>query len=174
MTLSGGEPLMHGTFSIALLKAAKEHGLHTCVETSGYAGWEVVEAFAAFTDVFLYDYKLTDPEKHRQYIGVDNRLILENLQKLCEMGVSVILRCPIIPGINDDDGHLQALTELSNRYASIVEVNIMPYHNTAAGKIPQIGYTGATWIQPSMTKQETAQIHARLKAMGLTKLNPNA
>lgn len=174
LTVSGGEPLMQGNGCASLLKEAKKAGLHTCIETTGYAKWETVQAVAEFTDIFLFDYKLTDPQKHKRYIGVDNRLILENLRRLCEINTKIILRCPIIPGINNDDAHLQALTDLSNQYDAIQEVNIMPYHNIAAGKLPQIGYAGETWIQPSMTKQETAEIHTKLFAMGCKKLNPTA
>lgn len=174
ITLSGGEPFLQEENTVALLREAKKEGLHTCVETSGFAKWELIRDASTYIDIFLFDYKLTDPELHRQYIGVDNRLILQNLRNLCESGSSIILRCPIIPGVNDNDSHLQAITDLSNQYDAIREVNIMPYHDTAVSKIPQIGYMGNTWIKPSMKREDTKNIHEKLFSMGCTKLNPTA
>ncbi len=174
ITLSGGEPFLQEENTTALLREAKKEGLHTCVETSGYAKWEIIRDASAYVDIFLFDYKLTDPEVHRKFIGVDNQLILQNLRNLCDLGAHIILRCPIIPGINDNDLHLQAITDLSNQYKAIQEVNIMPYHDTAVSKIQQIGYTGNTWIKPSMKKADTKNIHEKLFSMGCTKLNPTA
>lgn len=174
ITLSGGEPFLQGENTVALLKEAKKEGLHTCVETSGYAKWEILRDASTYVDIFLFDYKLTDPAMHRKYIGVDNHLILQNLRNLCDLGASIILRCPIIPDINDNDPHLQAITDLSNDYHAIREVNIMPYHDTAVSKIQQIGYAGNTWIKPSMKKENVRNIHEKLFSMGCTKLNPTA
>ena len=81
MTLSGGEPMFQFDFTYELLKRAKENGLHTCIETCGFAKWEQYEKIADLVDIFLFDYKETDPGKHKEFTGVTNELILENLKK---------------------------------------------------------------------------------------------
>lgn len=100
ITLSGGEPLLQGAFAAEILKAAKENGLHTCVETSGCGSKEVLKSVAEYTDLLLYDYKVTGEERHRALIGISESVVLENLALLEELGKKVILRCPLIPGVN--------------------------------------------------------------------------
>jgi pyruvate formate lyase activating enzyme len=97
MTVSGGDPLMCPDFTRSLVKAAKERGLHVCIETSGYAKWEDVAALIPFVDLFLWDFKESDPARHKQFTGVDNARILANLEGLDRARARVILRCPIIP-----------------------------------------------------------------------------
>ena len=139
MTLSGGEPLYQPEFTLALLAAAKLSGLHTCVETSGAADYEIIERCAAYTDIFLYDIKETDPERHRAVAGVSNKLIIQNLENLDKTGASVILRCPIIPGLNDRDDHFMAVGALAERLFNVTGVDVMPYHPLGLSKAEAIG-----------------------------------
>ena len=134
MTLSGGEPMMQFEFALELMKKAKESGLHTCMETCGFADSEKYREIAEYTDIFLFDYKITNPEDHKKYTGVSNEKILKNLFMLDEMGKNTVLRCPIIPTINDNDEHLFAIAETANRLRNILEVNIEPYHPLGSGK----------------------------------------
>ena len=109
--LSGGEPLMQPDFIIDFLRTLKEKGVHTCVDTSGFASQEAYRSILPYTDLFLYDLKISDPEKHRKYTGKDNKSILRNLEFLMKQSRSeLIRRCPVIPGVNDDRGHFRFLT----------------------------------------------------------------
>ncbi len=140
MTLSGGEPLTHGEFSIELLRAAKENGLHTCVETSGFGNSELLAEMASYTDLFLFDYKITGDEAHKKLCGVPQTPILNNLELLCSLGASIILRCPLIPDINGTDDHMEGIarTALSHNN-SIKNIHIEPYHRLGITKAAQLG-----------------------------------
>lgn len=139
MTLSGGEPMVHFEFLCELLPKAKRTGLHLCIETCGYAPWEQYERILPWMDLFLYDIKATDPEKHRQFTGVTNEQILENLRKLDAAGGKTILRCPLVPGVNDDEAHLLAIAELANSLKNVQEINLEPYHPLGVGKCARLG-----------------------------------
>jgi glycyl-radical enzyme activating protein len=139
LTLSGGEPLAQPDFALALLGAARAEGIHTCVETCGQVPPHILESAAAKTDLFLYDLKETDPERHRDYTGAGNDRILENLSALDQMGARVILRCPIIPGLNDRPDHFESISAIAGRLDNLLEIHLMPFHPYAAHKSTQIG-----------------------------------
>lgn len=139
MTLSGGEPMAQFAFTKELLTAAKEKGLHTCMETCGYASWDHYDSIRELVDIFLFDYKLTDPALHKQYTGVTNERILENLRKLDAAGAATILRCPIIPTINDTADHLAGIAKTANSLQNILEINIEPYHPLGSSKLQMLG-----------------------------------
>ena len=138
LTLSGGEVLAQFDFAYDLLKLAKEHGLHTCAETCGFTETEKLMQLAPLVDLFLYDWKCTDPALHRQYTGADNRKIRENLYILNEIGATVILRCPIIPGVNDNEVHFSGIAELANRLDCIIAVELEPYHALGIDKAKRL------------------------------------
>lgn len=139
VTISGGEPMSQFEFSLSLMRAFKENGLHTAMETCGYAKEEYFRQIAPYTDLFLYDYKLTDAKKHKECTGVDNELILSNLKMLDSMGKSIILRCPIIPTINDTEEHFEGIAKIANELKNILEINIEPYHPLGSGKAENLG-----------------------------------
>ena len=112
VTFSGGEPLMQRSFLLALLRACRERDIHTVVDTSGYTNWEALDSIREYTNLFLYDLKLMDNERHKQYTGVSNELILQNLKLLSERGHPVYVRIPLIPGVNDDEPSLCESAEL--------------------------------------------------------------
>lgn len=143
MTLSGGEPLHSFEFSYELLKAAKEKCVHTCIETSGYADTEKILKIARFTDLFLYDFKLSDETLHKKYISVGNKLIKKNLLSLDKAGKDIILRCPIIPGINDNASHFDGIAEIANSLEHIVGIDIEPYHALGVTKLSRLGKDAA-------------------------------
>lgn len=120
VTISGGEPLLQSDFVLALFKACKQEGIHTCLESSFYANWNRIEKVALYTDLFISDIKLMDSGAHKRYTGVDNRLILDNLRRLSKSDKDLILRIPVIPTINDDFANIEATanfieTELNGR-----------------------------------------------------------
>jgi len=140
MTLSGGEPLMQGAFAIELMKAAKENGLHTCIETSGFGSAEVLTEIASYTDLFLLDYKVTGDEAHKKLCGVPQTPILHNLDLLDRLGASIVLRCPLIPDINGTAEHMEGIAKtVLSHPGSIKEIHIEPYHRLGISKAAQLG-----------------------------------
>ncbi len=134
MTLSGGEPLLQADFSRNLLKACKESGIHTAVDTCGHAGWDVLSAIAEHADLFLYDLKVVDDVKHRKFTAVSNRLILDNLTRLSQIGVKVVVRFPFIPGVNDNEKDILKLGRLVSSLRSVKELSILAYHKGGVEK----------------------------------------
>ncbi|MDO9542777.1 MAG: glycyl-radical enzyme activating protein [Kiritimatiellia bacterium] len=153
MTLSGGEPLAQHEFSKALLRAAKKDKIHTAMETCGYAPFTAYAAILDDVDLFLYDYKETDPALHRKFTGVDNALILENLFKIDQRGGRIILRCPIIPGLNDRADHFAGMATTANKLKNIVEIQVLPYHPLGESKSARLGKKYALAGKPFVGKE---------------------
>ncbi len=138
MTLSGGEPTVQFDFCLALLRAAKEEGISTCLDTCGQVSWEKLEALLPFTDIFHYDFKHYDPQKLKRWTGADAALVEGNLQKLLSRGCRVILRCPIIPGVNDTPEHFAAIDRFSAD-SRILATEQLPYHSIGVSKALDLG-----------------------------------
>jgi pyruvate formate lyase activating enzyme len=138
LTVSGGEPTAQYAFCAALLGAAKAERIHTCLDTCGELDWPRLDALRPSVDVFLYDYKATDPSRHRALTGIAPDLPIANLARLLEAGACVRLRCPLVPGVNDDSKHLAAIAALGRRYPQLA-IDLMPYHEAAMGKYDDLG-----------------------------------
>jgi pyruvate formate lyase activating enzyme len=138
VTFSGGEPLSQPEFLLALLRACKEKEIHTAVDTCGFAPWEIYDRIDKNANLFLYDLKLMDDERHRACTGVSNQLILENLRQLSERGSDICLRVPIIPGVNDDDGDIRQIGEFAASLPHLNRVDILPYHHIAVEKYERL------------------------------------
>lgn len=134
VTLSGGEPLMQAQFSAEILKAYKAQGYHTAVDTCGYVNSKVLKNVAVFTDLFLYDLKHPDPGEHLKFTNAKLDLILKNLQLLISLKKQVIVRIPVIPGINDQVEHFHKFIEIIKTIGGIQEVHLLPYHAMANNK----------------------------------------
>lgn len=151
-TLSGGEPLAQPEFTLALLEECKRAELHTCIDTSGIASPSVVEAAAAMADMWLYDVKLADPEMHRNFVGVRNDVVISNLKLLGRLGAAVIVRIPLIPGINDSDSELSGIARLLNAVEGRkpIYLHLLPYHRLGAEKYDRLGmnYTLGDVLEP--------------------------
>jgi pyruvate formate lyase activating enzyme len=139
LTITGGEPMLQLEFTLELLKAAQAEGIHACLETCGWASQRAYQSVLPFVNLFLFDYKATDPETHRQLTGVDNALILANLDFLYQNGASILLRCPLIPGVNDDPGHLAGIAALDRKYPNLAGIELLPYHNIGNSKYERYG-----------------------------------
>lgn len=170
LTVSGGEPMMQFAGLRELLEQAKQERYHICLDTSGYAAAQRYREIAPYVDIFLFDYKLTDPNAHKVYTGVEQQLILENLDMLCALGKRVFLRCPIIPGINTNEAHYRAIAALSQKYPAIEQVNLMMYHDMAKGKAPQIGTQYALAAVKTMDEASKAHVYEQVQAAGCQKL----
>ncbi|MDD4639730.1 MAG: glycyl-radical enzyme activating protein [Bacteroidales bacterium] len=135
VTFSGGEPLMQPAFLKALLVACKKEGLHTAVDTSGYAKLSVIQDIAAYTDLFLYDLKLMDDQAHQFFTAVSNKLILDNLIYLLENRHPLRIRIPVIPEVNfNQENTTECLQFLAAHPGNIQGVDLLPYHNMANQK----------------------------------------
>jgi len=166
MTLSGGEPLASHCrdFSLELLQKAKAAGLHTAVETCGFVPAATLEAAIPFVDLFLFDIKTVNPAKHASLTGVDNRVILENLERLNQRmrPSSIILRCPIVPGINDSSEELRGIGELAERLEHVTSIDVEPYHPLGVGKARRLGLSIHETDFPS--SDYTASVLAQIAA----------
>lgn len=171
ITISGGEPMMQFEALLDFVKKAKEKGLHICLDTCGYSQTEKYRYISEYVDLFLFDYKITEESEHQKYTGVSNTLILKNLDYLCRNGNDVFLRCPIIPGINDNEKHYLAIAELSKKYSNIRQVNLMAYHDMAKGKATQIGETYPLEYLKTIEKKEREKINQTVRNLGCLKLS---
>ncbi len=133
VTLTGGEPTFQADFAYAVLALCRQAGIHTAIETCGYAPWEKLERLASVTDLFLFDLKHPDDEMHRRYTGVSNRLILENLARLIESGAELVVRVPLIPGCNDSPSTVKA-TGLKALELGARRISLLPFNPASAGK----------------------------------------
>ena len=139
VTFSGGEPLMQTAFLKNMLMACQNRGIHTAVDTAGYTSWKTLEDVSHYTNLFLYDLKLMDDNKHKTYIGVSNKIILDNLNKLNLCHNNIHLRIPLIPGVNDDDENIEKTIDFIARLENIKKINILPYHETGKHKYMSLG-----------------------------------
>ena len=139
VTFSGGEPLLQRKFLAEVLSACRAHDIHTVVDTSGFASWETFESIRGDVNLFLYDLKSMDAERHRRYTGVPNELILSNLRRLDEVGACCVVRIPLVPGVNDDEQNLRKSGEFLSELKNLVAVDLMGYHDIAQGKYDALG-----------------------------------
>jgi len=159
VTFSGGEPMFQFPFALSLAKRLKKEGVHICMETSGYAPVKNFKEIAPLIDLVLFDYKATSPSEHEKFTGVDNKLILENLDYLYSTGCEIILRCPLIQGVNDSQDHLRGIARLNMRYPNLQGVEVMAYHNLGISKSEQIGQPSLINVKTSDEEQKRTWIH---------------
>lgn len=138
VTFSGGEPLQQAGFLAAALSLARAQGLHTAVDTCGFAPAAELEQVARETDLFLYDLKLIDDGRHQAWTGVSNRRILENLRRLAASHGRLWIRIPVVPGVNDDEESARQAVRVLGDLAGILEVQLLPYHGTAEAKFRRL------------------------------------
>ncbi len=139
ITFSGGEPLAQPQFLKAALKEAQRRGIHTAIETSSYARWDEYRPILENIDLVLTDIKHMDDREHQRLTGVSNRLILENLQKISNLGIPLRLRLPLIPGLNDSEDNLKATADFVQQLNNVQSLDILPYHRLGEMKWRQLG-----------------------------------
>ena len=139
LTISGGEPLMQPGFTGEVFRKAKENGIHTALDTSGYASWDVIEDIMEHVDLVLYDIKQMDSERHKEFTGVSNELIIKNLKKIDTKGKPIWVRIPTIPGLNDGEDNFRKIGELLSRIKHLERVDILRYHKLAESKYEHTG-----------------------------------
>lgn len=140
VTFSGGEPLYHLNDSMLdLFKILKSNEISIGIDTTGYVPFENLIKVFPFVDFFLWDLKHINPLKHKEYTGVDNATILDNLKKVADFGIDIYLRCPIIPGCNDDVEHIEGICKVAKQLKSLKEVHIIPVHHYGINRYVNLG-----------------------------------
>jgi len=167
VTLSGGEPLLQQDFLHALLQACKEKEIHTALDTCGFAPWEILDRVRGNVDLFLYDLKLMEDAKHLQFTGVSNKLILKNLQVLSSAGHHIILRLPVIPGINDDDDNVRHIAAFAAALPHLDGIDILPYHRIGLDKYSRLNMDYKLPEISSPSSDKIAAIAQTLRGFGL-------
>ncbi len=151
-TFSGGECMLQIDFLAEILRLCRENGVHTAVDTAGHVPFSFFERILPFTDLFLYDIKLMDPERHRQYTGVSNVLILSNLQRLLASGAKVWIRIPVIPGVNDQPEEMESIKQWLGHNGVPEKIELLPYHAMGENKYRAIGREPHIFPSPDAEK----------------------
>jgi len=137
VTFSGGEPLLQWEFVREVAAQCKSHGIHTALDTSGYVRWDTMEKVLEYIDLVLYDIKNMDSQKHEEWTGVSNALILDNAARTASK-VRTWIRVPLMPGYNDSESDLNRLAEFSARLG-VEKVSLLPYHRWGEQKYGRLG-----------------------------------
>lgn len=169
VTVSGGEPMLQNDFTGGILRECRNMGLHTALDTSGFAEWEKYEKVMKFVDLFLFDLKHMDSDASLESTGVRNELILENLKKLADQGASIQIRIPVIPGYNDSKKNLEETADLCRSLRPSVKlVQLLPYHRLGIAKYERIGKSYALSSVESPPKTLMGQYKKMFESFGLT------
>ena len=139
VTVSGGEPLFQSSFTAALLEKCRENGIHTAMETSGFADERVFLSVAKHCDLILFDIKETDEKLHLLYTGAPLHPIIRNLRIADQNKIPILIRAPLIPTLNDREAHLKSLADLRDSLENCLGLQIMPYHKTGSYKYELLG-----------------------------------
>lgn len=159
VTLSGGEPLMQPDFTLALLQACQAEGIHTAMETCGYASWDTLSELLPYLDMIFYDMKLLDPVRHKEATGRDNALILDNLKRLNQVyGGEIIVRIPYVPGYNDDIKAQEEIYRYVGCLKRVKHIEVMPYHRLGEGKYTGLGRAYDLSGVPQVKKQALSHL----------------
>ncbi len=169
VTFSGGEPLLYPKFLNEILDTCGELQIHRTVDTSGLTSTRTLLETAKRTDLFLYDLKLMDSEKHKQWTGAGNRRILQNLQALAETGADIQIRIPLIKGVNADEQNIEATAQFVLALPGPRKlINLLPYHDVAEGKSAKLGMTYEAEAMATPDKADLDRIVGQFALHGLT------
>ena len=167
VTFSGGEPTMQPAFLLELLRACREEGFHTAVDTSGMTERESLLRMAGYVDLFLYDIKFMDDEAHRKYTGASNARVLENLRALDEAGAEIVVRVPLIPGVNDDAEGMERLGGFVSDLRGVREVCLLPYHKAGTEKLGRLLGSREPFLSEPPADDKLEQVKGILESHGL-------
>ena len=154
VTCSGGECMLQIDFLEAFLRACRQAGLHTAVDTAGHVPYAFFERILPYTDLFLYDFKCYESETHRAYTGVGNEQIKENLARLLQTGTPVWIRIPVIAGVNDTEEQMRAIRAFLDAHGMPERVELLPYHAMGEHKYAAIGKEMPPFAAPDESRME--------------------
>ncbi len=170
VTLSGGEPLAQPEFAREILQGVRAMGVHTAMETCGYAPWENLLLLAPLLDTVFYDIKHMDPARHLELCGADNTLILENIRRLdaLDLPLEICVRIPLIPTLNDSDENLRQTATLAKSLRKISGLEILPYHRLGTDTYRLLGRPYALADLPAPSEEWLVNRLAFLKELELS------
>lgn len=170
VTVTGGEALAQPEFTAAVVTLCHRAGITTAVETCGAAPWSVMEPVLRETDTVLYDIKQMDSALHREFTGVGNEQILENLERISnETACAIWVRCPVVPGCNDTEENFHALGRfLLGKNIRCQEVHLLPYHNLGVGKRQELEPEGEGFVSRTPTEEEMERLRDIVRNYGFT------
>lgn len=149
LTLSGGESLAQPDFAVALLKAAKERGINTAMESTGFADFSVISRYLPYLDLYLMDIKHMNSAKHKEFTSQPNELILENARKITDAGTRLIVRTPVIPTFNATKEEIGEIAKFASSLKGVTQMHILPYHRIGTDKYKGLGREySLTGIEP--------------------------
>lgn len=166
VTVSGGEPLLQAVFLEEFLASCRAEALRTAVETCGFADPKALDRVRGYTDLFLYDLKVMDESRHQESTGRSNELILQNLTSLAENGSSIVVRVPVVPGVNDDPAQFAAIARFLHGLG-LARVDLLPYHAIGSAKYRRLGRTYGMNGVPPPSADRMAAIAAQLREAGM-------
>ncbi len=167
MTLSGGECLAQPEFSAALLKAAKEEGLTTAIESTAYADFSVIETLLPYLDCYLMDIKHTNQKKHEEYITKQNIRCLENAVRIAASGTRLIIRTPVIPNFNDTPEEIADIARFAKGLPNVNEMHLLPYHAMGADKYERLSRAYALKDTKPLSPEKMKQLLEVVENAGL-------
>lgn len=169
MTLSGGESLCQPEFALALLKEAKERGIHTAMESMACAKYEVIESILPYLDHYLMDIKHMDPVKHKEFTGKSNELMLENAMKVAKSGqTELTIRVPVVPTFNDTPKEIETIAKFAATLPGVKQLHLLPYHRLGQDKYEGLGRTYLmNDIVPPTTEQMQKLVERAAAVSGL-------
>lgn len=167
VTVSGGEPFEQPQFLLELLRSCKAWGIKTAVDTCGHVAPDLFRSVAEHVDLFLYDLKIIDGERHREFTGVGVESIHENLRWLAERGRAVVVRFPLLPGINDDDENIRAMGRFLTSLENQPRVDILPYHRAGVDKYDRLGREPRLPETQPPSEEMVGAVAQRLRDCGL-------
>lgn len=167
VTLSGGEPLSQPEFTGEVARRCKARGIPVALDTSGFASWEVVEGVLDSVDLVLYDIKSMDPILHRELTGVPNDIILDNARRISLAGLALVLRVPVIPGLNDSPENLRALAEFARGLPRLSGVDLLPYHRLGLPKYSMLGMESRVQGLQQPSREYITKVQESIEACGV-------
>ena len=167
LTLSGGEALTQPDFAVALLKAAKERGINTAMESTGFADFSVISRYLPYLDLYLMDIKHINSAKHKEFTSQPNERILENAKKITDAGTRLIVRTPVIPTFNATKEEIADIAKFASGLKGVKEMHILPYHRIGTDKYKGLGREySLTGIEPP-SKELMNELLAVVESYGL-------
>jgi pyruvate formate lyase activating enzyme len=167
LTISGGEALYQPKFAAALLRAAKEHGITTALESTGCAPFETIQMLLPYLDLYLMDIKHINPDKHKEFTGVSNDLILENAVRIAKEANKLIIRVPVISTFNDTAEEISDIARFASSLPGVSEIHLLPYHRLGLDKYQGLArdYSLGNIVPPS--NEQMQELYKAANMFGL-------
>jgi len=141
VTISGGEPLLQKDFVKEFLSFCKNNNINTAIETNLSLSWDIIEELIPVTYLWMCDFKIFDSHKHREWTGIDNTSIIKNISELATRGANILVRTPVIPGINDTDEEIEKISQFLSPFSKTLSYELLGFHTLGFSKYESFGMT---------------------------------